>query len=261
MTSPNAHQGLPTDYLRRGNYEIVGACASYEEICKLLGTTSISSVIAIDGPSNSGKTSLAESMANFYKAQGVDACILPLDFFLVNRETRAKIHTRIADGSLDIAGYSAIAWRQDSYEAALLTIKNIINHATRTKSLQIHNVYNRNTGASDETQSITVGTGSIIITEGVGLHTYHADPPCMTVRVDASDDVLLGRVLNREKLKPSDSRMQEVFLAWRFEAVDRLHTDYLRFVSPFADFVVDTSDFNKMLVYRRRCESINKEGE
>jgi hypothetical protein len=45
-------------------------------------------------------------------------------------------------------------------------------------------------------------------------------------------------------------------LRWRYDNVDRAHTKHLRRASAnVADFVIDTSDFSRMIVYRRPLTS------
>jgi hypothetical protein len=90
------------------------------------------------------------------------------------------------------------------------------------------------------------------VTEGVGIHAYHGEFFDNKIRVDAnSNDILFRRVLERERQKPEGaSRLPDDFLQTRYEIVDAPHTDYLRMNTPDADFVVDTSNFSEMLLYK-----------
>jgi uridine kinase len=250
MTSA-AQEGTPANYLQRGNYRAIETCASYDEICELLGVASVASVVAIDGPANGGKTSLAESVKKFYRTAGRATCSIPLDYFMIARQARTRIYETIATGDLEISEYSAVGWRQDEYRETLLCAKGIIEHPLRSGAVQIPNAYDRDTGMTDETQTISVISGGVIVTEGVGLHAYHSDLFDLGIRVDAGNDILLERVIDREQQKPPRLRLPEDFLTWRYKAVDGPHTNHLRAISPLVDLVIDTSNFSEMIVYEQ----------
>jgi len=242
-------------YLRRGGYEqLDGHHSSYDTICERLIATDPASIVAIDGPSNSGKTSLTGSLVDFYERQGIPVSFIPLDYFLTDRATRNGINQAISEGLLPIADYSAAGWEQGRYRETLLLAKQLAACSSESYSLSIPNVYDRQTGTKEGTKSVIVHPGSIIVTEGVGIQAYHGEFFDSKIRVDASsNDILFRRVLERERQKPEGTpRLPDDFLRTRYEIVDAPHTDYLRMNTPDADFVVDTSNFNEMLLYKHR---------
>ena len=239
-------------YLSRGNYErLQGIHASYETISVLIASTSPSTIIAVDGPSNGGKTTLTRSLFDFYKAQSIPVALLPLDFFLTDRSNRNHLSSAIAKGDVKIDDYSSLAWEQDRFREAILQTK-ILSNSPKTQELLIPNTYNRQTGDTSDTQAITIEPGAIIITEGVGIQTYHSDLFDVTVRVDTyNNDIIFERLKARELQKADPRiRLDDDFLKKRLDIVDIPHTHHLRAHAPCADFVVDTSNFDQMVIYR-----------
>lgn len=246
--------GTLHEYLRNDTYEVLRSRSSYAIICEYLRSATPGSIVAIDGPSNGGKTSLATAFTTFYESRGIPVVFIPLDYFLTDRETRKGINQAISEGFMDIANYSAAAWEQARYHETLLSIRGITAYTSAPHHLTLPDVYDRATGMKDSVQSITIRPGSIILTEGVGIHMYHEKLFDMNIRVDVHDeDILLERVLAREHQKPAGvPQLSDEFLQMRYEVVDAPHTDYLRTYTSPADFVIDTSDFDRMLLYRRR---------
>ncbi len=240
-------------YLRRGRYEqLDSAHSSYDTICERLITTDPSSIVAVDGPSNSGKTSLTRALVGFYERQSIPVSFIPLDYFLTDRATRNGINQAISEGLLPIADYSAAGWEQERYRETILLAKQLAECSSEPYVLSIPDVYDRRTGTKEDTQPVIIHPGSIIVTEGVGIHAYHGDFFDSKIRVDAnSNDILFRRVLERERQKPEGTpRLQDDFLQTRYEIVDAPHTDYLRMNTLDADFVIDTSNFSEMLLYK-----------
>lgn len=240
-------------YLQRGRYERLDDLhTSYDTMCEQLITTDPSSIVAIDGPSNSGKTSLTKALVGFYERQGIPVSFIPLDYFLTDRSTRNAINQAISEGRLPIADYSEAGWEQGRYRETLLLAKQLAERSSESYSLSIPNVYDRRTGTKESTKSVIIHPGSIIVTEGVGIQAYHGEFFDNKIRVDAnSNDILFRRVLERERQKPEvASRLPDDFLQTRYEIVDAPHTDFLRMNTPDADFVVDTSNFSGMLLYK-----------
>ncbi|HSW81547.1 MAG TPA: hypothetical protein VLG40_04065 [Candidatus Saccharimonas sp.] len=241
-------------YLQHGQYELLHTPhSSYDTICGYLAASEAASVIAIDGPTNGGKTSLTSALIAFYERQGTSTTFIPLDYFLMGRETRKNVNEAIVEQRLGIADYSASAWEQERYRETVLCAKGIAAHSTHSQVLLIPHAYNRHIGTKDSVQSIIIQPGSIIITEGVGIHTYHGDFFDIKIRVDVHDrnTLLLKRVLERERQKPEGApRLPDDFLQMRYKVVDAPHTNYLRANAPVADFVVDTTDFDGMLLYK-----------
>ena len=245
--------GTLEGYLRRGGYERIGATySSYDEICEQLIDTSPGSLVAIDGPTNGGKTTLMKALVGFYERQGIPVAFIPLDHFLTDRATRSGINQAISEGQLAIADYSAAGWEQERYRETILLAQEIARHSSEPFALPIPNAYDRQTGTKESVQSVVIHPGSVIVTEGVGIQTYHGEFFDTKIRVDVHDDAtLLKRVLGRERQKPeSVTRLPDDFLQMRYEVVDAPHTEHLRTNAPVADFVIDTSDFDELLLYK-----------
>lgn len=257
---PGEHNNSVADdtfeaYLRRGSYERLEAShKSYETILDIVASSDPATVIAIDGPSNAGKTSLTKALVARYEAYGIPISLVPLDYFLTDRETRNGIVQDVASESLTIDGYSDVAWEQDRYRESIKRAKEIALQATEGIGvLSIDNAYNRLTGKKDSDHSIPIQAGGIILTEGVGIHAYHDDLFDIRIRVDTHHpDTLLKRVLGREREKPNNAQQPEDYLRRRYDLIDAPHTSHLRTKSPEVDYVLDTSDFEAMTLYRRR---------
>lgn len=238
-------------YLKRGAYEMVASRLSYNTLCNHVALTDPASVIALDGPTNGGKTSLANAFVDFYLGHGVPVAFVPLDYFLTDRGIRHHIMQDIMWGRAGVADYSSLAWEQERYRNSVLTVKRIAATCRGPQIFDIPNSYNRRTGRADTLHSIVIHPGSIIVTEGVGLHAYHSAFFDRTLWIDASDtDVILERVLERERQKSEDNRLADDFLRARYEIVDAPHTTFLRSISSVADFVVDTLSFDNLLLYK-----------
>jgi|GEM_PF-3136477 len=241
-------------YLMSGVYELsAGQFESYAKISEVIAYMDAPGVIAVDGPTSSGKTSLTQSLVEHYERQGLPVTILPLDYLLTDRDTRHIAYQSIVEGRMGVAEYSGAAWEHARYRQVLEAATDIMLSAAEPQTLIIPSTYNRSTGRSEITQPVRVYPGGIIITEGVGLHAYHGDLMDSRVRVDVrDDDALLQRIFAREQLKDPASRLAETYLQWRYTLVDLPHTAYLRSASSgCADYVVDTSDQVGMLVYKK----------
>lgn len=242
-------------YLNRGNYERLEAHhRSYETICDIILSSDPAIVIAIDGPSNAGKTSLTKAIAARYERYGIPVSMIPLDFFLTDRETRNGIVQAVEDERLTIDRYSEAAWEQERYRASIARAKEIVLRSSdEASSLTIPDAYSRLTGRKDSAHAIPVQPGGIILTEGVGIHACHDDLFDIRVRVDTHySHTLLGRVLSRELEKPDDARQPEDYLRRRYALIDAPHTNHLRAKAPEVDYVLDTSNFDAMTLYKRR---------
>jgi len=259
MKIPDEHNNHVADdtfeaYLRRGHYERLNTThSSYETICDIIALSDPATVIAIDGPSNAGKTSLTKAITAYYESHGIPVSLLPLDYFLNDRETRNRIIQAVADERMTLDDYSSVAWEQERYRASIVRAKEIaLQPAKGTNSLSITRAYNRVTGRKDSTHLIPVQFGGIILTEGVGIHVYHDKLFDIRIRVDTHfPDTLLGRVLSREQEKPVQARQPEDYLRDRYNLIDAPHTKHLRTKTPEVDYVIDTSRFDAMVFYKR----------
>ncbi|HEX7963000.1 MAG TPA: hypothetical protein VF466_00255 [Candidatus Saccharimonadales bacterium] len=245
--------GAPDGYMERGRF------ASFEPVFEqylpageVLGSLAVPAVVAIDGPTNAGKTVFANKLADFYTARGLRVVRLPLDLFLQDRASRHAIYEAVAAGAMDIADYSQAAWEQDRYEVNIQLVRGALT-AINKGPLTIARAYDRQTGRKDRTEEIDLQWPGVILTEGVGIHSYHSGLFDLMVRVDVPDDgVLWQRVLGRERQKPPEHRLDEAYLKWRYDSVDAPHTAHLRELSAGrAHVVVDTADFNDMVVYTK----------
>lgn len=246
-----------TEYLVRGDYEASSATyASYDEVCADVAPDGVSQIIAVDGPTNSGKSSVAQALIDHYTANGIAVAALPLDYFLTDRQTRQGVFEALEAGEADASTYSHAAWEHDKYRTCLLAARSILlGEVGDTETLVIPDTYNRVTGKRDEEKSVRIPAGGVVVTEGVGLHAYHSEFFDMRIRTDVGDDgMLLGRVLARERQKPVGAlRLSDGYLAWRYNLVDAPHTVYLRELSAgTAEAVVDTSRFDDVIVYKRK---------
>jgi len=199
---------------------------------------------------------MSTALVDHYAASGIVAAELPLDYFLIDRETRQEVFRALEAGEIDTSLYSHAAWEQDKYRAFLLAARTILLGKTAiTERLVIPDAYNRFTGKCDEEKTIHISANSIIVTEGVGLHAYHDKFFDVCIRTDVRDDsILISRVLAREHQKPASApRLPEGYLEWRYNLVDSPHTTYLREASAgSAEIVVDTSRFKEMIVYKMK---------
>ena len=253
-TSPYTLNPLET-YLGRGNYErLAGTHSSYETICDLIAKTDPATIIAVDGPSNGGKTTFTETFIDFYRTQNIPITFIPLDYFLTDRRTRSDLTAAIAEGRIGIDNYSQLAWEQERFRETIQCVKTIAQSSQEVQEIAIPNVYNRQTGDKADTKTISVEPGAIIITEGVGIQIYHHDLFDLTVRVDTYDDKIILERLRMRELQKHDAalRLDDSFLKERLQQVDIPHTHYLRDNAPSAHFVIDTSCFEEMAVYRHR---------
>ena len=63
---------------------------------------------------------------------------------------------------------------------------------------------------------------------------------------------VLSRVLSRELEKPDDAGQPEDYLRRKYALIDAPHTNHLRTKAPDVDYVLDTSNFDAMVRYKRR---------
>lgn len=242
-----------TQYLRHGSYEKVGIFPTNELMVAAFAPVTVPILIGVDGPSTGGKTSVTESLTAFYDAQGIAVSVLPVDFFLTNRDVRTRLNTQIRAGEMDVNDYSLEAWDHERYHTFLETAKEIAMRTSGTpECLVVPNAYNRETGLQDHTELVTIRPGSVLIAEGTGIHAIHDDILDFTVRVDVHDvGTLLDRVVKREEKKPVGKRLDTDFLLERYKTTDVPHTNFLRRASAGrADVVVDTSNLTRLTVYK-----------
>ena len=94
----------------------------------------------------------------------------------------------------------------------------------------------------------------MLLTEGIGVHTYCADLLDTAVRLDMGDDnAAVGRIFARERQKPATAEhLPDDFLEWRYDHVDGPHAVHHRELSAGrADVVIDTSQFASLVVYTK----------
>ena len=249
----SSESGTFDSYLEAGPYEQLSRVSStFDEVCRIIGPLAVAETFAIDGPTNSGKTSLSTALLKRCEVECRPASFLPLDYFLFDRATRDDITKSISQKQHRVADYSLAAWDHESYGYYIVAAEEILNGAS-SAILTIPNAYDRQTGRRDHAQTVPVYSGGVLILEGVGLHVYHNQVPSVSIRTDVSDDnILLQRVLERGKHKLSGKKLDDDYLRKRHMAVDDEHTRYLRQCSRgYADFVVDSSTFDRIKVYKK----------
>ncbi len=244
------------EYLEDGGYTALDTTfSSYEAVCEVVAPPEAPQIVAIDGPTNSGKTSLTTALTNFYSERESPVSFLPLDYFLTDRDVRNGVFQALEAGEIDTSEYSHVAWEQYKYRACLLAAGHMLKQeVATTQSVVVPDAYDRLTGKKDQERSIAIPLGGILLTEGVGLHAYHNGLFDVRIRTDIQDDnSLLDRVLEREHQKPPGTpRLDDAYLEWRYNLVDAPHTSYLRDTSAGrADFVIDTTDFTNMVIYTK----------
>ena len=242
------------DYLNTASYEVIADMVdSYENVCSIIGPLLLTTIVTVDGPTNSGKSSLSSGLITYSEQQSRPISLLPLDYFLTNRSIRSEIMSSIEAGQTSIAEYSRLAWNHNLYDHYISLAKSIISEADHAENIEFTNTYNRQTGAQDKTNYITVYPDGNLLLEGVGVHYYHNQSMSTAIRVDVADDLILyDRVLQRESKKARGAKLSTDYLRWRFEIVDLPHASYLRQISHAnADFVVDTSTNDRMVVYKK----------
>lgn len=241
------------NYLEQGSYEATGQVfGSYQEICQEIGGIVMPPVIAIDGPTTSGKSSLSQALLTHLIQHETSAASLPLDYFLSARTERSTVFKDVIGGLIDISEYSLAAWDHTRYQAYLSRLLEMTATITEPAQLTLTNTYDRTTGEADAPRTIQVQPGAVIVTEGVGLHAYHEPFFDIQIRTDLRGEDILQRVLDREHQKDSSHRLPDEYLGWRLEHIDFPHSRYLRDATAGqADIVIDTSVADAMLVYKQ----------
>lgn len=240
------------EYIEMGGYKkLISDIASYSRVAKFLQQRFRHSIfIGIDGPSNSGKTSLADASLQLAHSLDLDVNILYADYFLIERERRNEIFKRIGAGEIKIEDYSKLGWNQEYMHSTLSKIKDIVS-GRKGYSLKIPSVYDRLTGLADGEITLHIKPGSIVLVEGVGLHLYQSGMLDIKVRTDVSNaDILYGRLLKREAQKPLERQLDTDYLKYRYDVVDVAHTAFLRRATlGVADYVLDTTQDDSMDFY------------
>lgn len=255
MVESTAYHRSPdqvTNYLRHGIYEFVGAGSLYEEVCSLFDIPENSgTIVGIDGPANGGKSSIAEALLEQYARKKVPTVFIPLDYFMRERSVRNELTDRIQRKKMSMFDYSLEGWDHERYRAIMDSVIAAA-HGSDKETIMVTDTYDRETGRCTKERAINVVPGSIIITEGTGLHAYHDDLLSVKIRVDVgSREDLEARLLSREQKKQVDMRLDPLFLKERYAIVDAPHTRLLRNASTGrAEYVVDTTS-ESMKVYKR----------
>jgi uridine kinase len=240
-------------YLKSGLYKQLSAFGSYASVCEKIAPDHGPHIIGIDGPASGGKTSLAKALEKFYLDRNIPVSYFPLDHFLTNRDFRNSLYDPISKGHLTLHDYTFKGWDHEKYYEFLESAKKILGRKSSTsKTFVIENAYNRQTGVQDHLEKITIYPGGILIAEGTGIHVVHDKILDLKIRVDVRTiDTLFNRVLNREHLKDREKRLNNEFVLDRYTIIDLPHREVLaKETAGMADFVIDTTDSNNMLVYK-----------
>jgi len=233
-----------TAYVHAGNYIKIGEFQNFESIFSQIVPPAGPYSIGIDGPASGGKTTVTDALTKYYSAKNIPVTVLPLDFFMSDRNVRSKLNNDIAQGIIPIDSYSLHGWDHPRYLQYLKMLKEIIEQKSGSiKHISIQNAYSRKSGKRDKNETRTVVPQGIVITEGTGIHLYHKELFDLSIRVDVNNTkILLNRVVSREKEKPVESQLTVDYLLERYQNTDVPHAAYLRNQTQrVADIVIDTS--------------------
>jgi len=241
-------------YLRHGLYDRLGVFESSSAVCEAMSLGEGPLIIGVDGPSTGGKTSITDALVSHYQAKDIPVAVMPVDFFMTDRDVRARLTEEIKLGDLGPDEYSLQAWDHEKYNVHLHAARDIIARpaGSPTETLIIPQAYSRLTGKQDQVQAIEVSPGGVVIAEGTGIHVFHDEAFDRTVRVDVrSTQTLLERLKTREHLKPVENRLSDEYLIRRYGITDVPNTNFLRRASAGrADYVVDTTNVAELRLYK-----------
>jgi len=212
-------------------------------------------VIFIDGPTNSGKTSLAKKLEHYLVRNCCKVAIFEKDLFLSTRAKRVELIDKFEHGKIPISEYSKYGWDIKSYYEYLDVMLSWYrsDSGCNEKTFLISPVYNRETGNLDAEKEITICKGGYLLVEGTesvdAISRRYADV-AIWLRVNPQE-VLLERLLKRELEKPKAARMSRELLVKRYTTIDYVHAKYLerRFTKLNYNYVVDTPYLPEVKLY------------
>ncbi|MDD5486325.1 MAG: PfkB family carbohydrate kinase [Dehalococcoidales bacterium] len=194
-------------------------------------------IISIDGGSGSGKTTIAEEVANYLQAQGIITIIVGLDMFLKDRKWRMAIQKLVTGRQLSREEQGLVGallqtinpreeYRQEetffdnaAISQALLEIISSIEFSGIKKEVLIENAYDQKTKQSGPKTVCINSRTTVLIIEGKYANNeelqqlYH-----LRYRLhDAPDRTKARFEIRSRTLSPEDADMQIVFYDYALE--------------------------------------------
>ena len=170
-------------------------------------------IIAIDGPSNSGKTTLARALKHKLQQLGRDVFTIEVDWWLMPRDLREEKYKEIFSRGKPFLQEEQGMVRLDQLLPVLAEIDRFRAGARNKCILRLDHLYNRQTGQNDAQFSRKLGTDTIILLEG----HYSAREDFQgfvdfSVLVNAVQDVALARKIQRSSYRPAEETEKMVTL-------------------------------------------------
>lgn len=207
-------------------------------------------IIGINGPTCAGKTTFSQLLAE-QLSRKLPSTELSFEWFLYDRDIRAKMIDDITKGLKTIPEVTAAAWDVDRYVSTLKKLKSM-DSKTNGRKLKLNNLYDRTSGKQQAKATLSIPYGGYLIVEGVSV--IDIPEPNLAdcyIRLDVDEDLrLMERIIAREKSKPRAKQLSEEFLRRRFGAVDLDHMRYLRSISRSHNkYIINTTKFDRLEVF------------
>jgi len=121
-------------------------------------------IIGLNGPSASGKSTIAQKMCSEFTSKNYHSIVFPLDYFLFNRINRFNLINN-PDTKSRIMHYLFDSWDITRFCSYLNEIFQAIN-GNEEKIIHLNNIYDRKTGLTNAQANLFILPKSIIIVEG-----------------------------------------------------------------------------------------------
>lgn len=203
-------------------------------------------VIGIDGPTASGKTTLADTAATWLQAQGIETWVYRVDWTLASRADRLKDLAQLRAHQSGFPYEAELHMRMEQLHYFLLQIKKFNEEKLSSYSITLDQLYSRETGGTlDGTQTLVLKPGMVILVEGhYTLRTEIDKLLDYNVVLLAEFASLLQRKKNRVKDYRSFAETEDYF--YRIDLPSFQH--HLKRYGNHADLVLDNTSFDNIKV-------------
>ncbi len=213
-------------------------------------------IIGIDGSVTAGKTLISSRLNWYLQQRNIHSVLIHGDWFMASRSIRTKEIEKALKKNYSFATYDQISCdfkRIAQLQSHINKFFRVLPNTSKCYTIQIPQIYNRNTGKRDQKINLSIDKDAIVIFEGTGiLNSRMHSMFDISMRIDINTyKETVRRLLQRETQKDHHQLSKE-FITKRYKSIDFPYDGYLRSRdSTYFNFLLDTSDPTSMKIYAR----------
>jgi ribulose-phosphate 3-epimerase len=197
-------------------------------------------VVGIDGPTASGKTTLALALKEALEARNIPVCIYHVDWALSPRTDRTEDLAHLRQRNETFEHEASLHMRMEIVDDFLRRLRAFRESDANSESITLEGLYSReHDGRLEGTAEFTITPDTVVLVEGHYTLLSRLDMMMdLNVLLLATFQCLLDRKVERVKSYRSPDETIDYF--WRIDAPS--FQEHLRHHGCYADYIVDTTD-------------------